>query len=225
MDDRPVDQSYRWRPRFRLSVRVLMMLVLVLGGGFGWLVHRVRVQREAVAAIKRAGGSVSYDDAFLGESGLNAPPASGWKHWLVNHLGIDYFETATNVHFFRDGGVTMYDNGPPTGKSLMIRRMAEVGSFPGLVMLAFFMESQVTDAGLAHLRGLSQLRTLVLPWTKIQGPGLANLRGMRQLEDLSLAGIELSDADLAHLAGLTGLHHLSFPAPGSPTPGWPILKD
>ena len=66
MDDYPTDQSRRWRPRVRLSVRVLMVLVLVLGGGFGWVVHRVRVQREAVAAISRTGGLVWYDEAFLG---------------------------------------------------------------------------------------------------------------------------------------------------------------
>jgi hypothetical protein len=28
-----------------------MVLVLIIGGGLGWVIHRARVQREAVAAI------------------------------------------------------------------------------------------------------------------------------------------------------------------------------
>ena len=48
-------------PRVRLTVRTLMVLVLVLGGVLGWVVHRARVQREAVAAIKRAGGNPFMD--------------------------------------------------------------------------------------------------------------------------------------------------------------------
>jgi hypothetical protein len=42
-----------WRKYMRISVRGLVVAVLVLGGGFGWVVNRARVQREAVAAIER----------------------------------------------------------------------------------------------------------------------------------------------------------------------------
>ena len=40
--------------RISLSVRGLMVLVLVLGGAFGWYVRDVRLQRAAVAAIEKA---------------------------------------------------------------------------------------------------------------------------------------------------------------------------
>ena len=49
------------RRRFGLSLRALMVLVLILGGGLGWIAHRARVQREAVAAIEKAGGKVDYN--------------------------------------------------------------------------------------------------------------------------------------------------------------------
>ena len=39
-----------------------MALVLLLGGGLGWVVHCARVQRDAVSAIRRAGGNVFYDN-------------------------------------------------------------------------------------------------------------------------------------------------------------------
>jgi hypothetical protein len=37
-----------------------MVLVLITGGGLGWVIHRAQVQRDAVAAIKRVGGHIGY---------------------------------------------------------------------------------------------------------------------------------------------------------------------
>jgi hypothetical protein len=62
------DQTPRRRPR--LSVRALMAIVLVVGGGSGWLAYRIRVQRDAVRAVERAGGAVRYRWAFGGSAGL-----------------------------------------------------------------------------------------------------------------------------------------------------------
>jgi hypothetical protein len=56
-DTAPALPSKR-RKRFGLSLRLLMLLVLLLGGGMGWLAYRARVRREAVAAIEAAGGTV-----------------------------------------------------------------------------------------------------------------------------------------------------------------------
>ena len=52
----------RWWRRLRPStVRALIILVLVMGGGLGWLVHSAHIQRDAVAAIRKAGGTAVYD--------------------------------------------------------------------------------------------------------------------------------------------------------------------
>ena len=101
MDNPPAEAAHRRTPGLRLSVRFLMVLVLVLGGGFGWFVRRARVQREAVAAIVRAGGTVAYDESFLGDSSATNPHEPGWKEWLVDRFGIDYFESARSVAFSR----------------------------------------------------------------------------------------------------------------------------
>ncbi len=112
MEDRPATRWNRLHARLRLSVRGLMVLVLVLGVGFGWVVHRARVQREAVAAIRRARGEVRYDRKFLSyDEELGGP---SWKKWLVVHLGIDYFENATEVGFYAASG--WHTAGPPIGK-------------------------------------------------------------------------------------------------------------
>src|SRR4051812_9204702 len=87
------------RRRFRLSVRVLMLLVLALGGGLGWIAHRARVQREAVEVIRRAGGSVGYNRPWSsGATPISQPKPPG-PPWLRRLLGPDYFDTATSVHF------------------------------------------------------------------------------------------------------------------------------
>lgn len=56
------------RKLLRISVRELLVLVLVIGAGLGWIVRAARIQREAVAAITRAGGSVKYDWKWSGGS-------------------------------------------------------------------------------------------------------------------------------------------------------------
>src|SRR5207245_9817632 len=51
-----VDSSYRSQemrlPRLRLSVRAMMILVLILGGGIGWTVNRARAYRRNLATVQ-----------------------------------------------------------------------------------------------------------------------------------------------------------------------------
>jgi hypothetical protein len=49
----------------RFSVRGLIVLVLLVGGWLGWIVRNARIQREAVAAIERAGRHVAYTVPFV----------------------------------------------------------------------------------------------------------------------------------------------------------------
>src|SRR4051794_7832725 len=86
----------RWH-RAVLSLRALMLLVLVLGGGLGWVAHRAAVQRRAVAAIEAAGGRVFYDWDL--SDGVAKPPGTRrtWLKWLCDRLGPDYFGDITSV--------------------------------------------------------------------------------------------------------------------------------
>jgi len=52
--------SNPWRRFLRFSVRWMIVIVLVIGGWLGWLVRNARIQRDAVAAITKAGGDVIY---------------------------------------------------------------------------------------------------------------------------------------------------------------------
>jgi hypothetical protein len=56
--------------------------------------------------------------------------------------------------------------------------------------------NHVTDAGLAHLAHLVQLRALLLEHNQIQGAGLAHLKNLGPLDRLELQGNAITDAGL-----------------------------
>jgi hypothetical protein len=132
-----------------------MVLVLILGGWLGWVVHRARVQREVVAAIIQAGGQVFYDDVWYDGSEavittagtvLAAEKRKSWPPpWLVGSIGIHYFYS---VH-------TMWFNKPGADEVAGC-----VARLPGLDYLDLGF-SDLSDSGLARLRGLD-IHQLVL---------------------------------------------------------------
>ncbi len=67
MPDQGLPESQRrW---LSMNVRRFIVIVLVTGGGLGWLARSARIQREAVKTIQNAGGYVTYDWQFKnGES-------------------------------------------------------------------------------------------------------------------------------------------------------------
>ena len=69
--------------------------------------------------------------------------------------------------------------------------------------------TKVTDAGLAHLKGLPSLTTLDLRRTQITDAGLEHLKGLTNLQHLLLSGTQVTDAGLKHLEGLTTLQFVS----------------
>src|SRR5262247_3320064 len=92
----------RWR-RFRLglrfSLRTFLAAITVFCVLLGWWLHRAKVQREAVAAIRDGAGRVHYDyerlDFLTGDIDAEARP---WEPaWLLALVGIDFFHDATDV--------------------------------------------------------------------------------------------------------------------------------
>ena len=74
----------------------MMILVLVVGGVLGWFARRARVQRDAVAAIKRAGGVVFYKWQWANNDLiLNASPPG--PRWLRAPLGPDFLDEVAFV--------------------------------------------------------------------------------------------------------------------------------
>ena len=78
------------------------------------------------------------------------------------------------------------------------------------VRLLLLDSTQVTDAGLEKLKGLKQLEILFLNETKITDAGLVHLKGLKQLKQLSVSGTKITDAGLEHLTGLKQIHTLAL---------------
>jgi hypothetical protein len=210
--------SRPWWNYVRISVRGLIVLVLLIGAGVGWIVRSARIQRDAVAAIQKAGGYVGYGWAESNRDEF-AEKALAPK-WLVDVIGVDFFGHVTSVCVWleqaaNDGAIV------EVGRLTQLGRLQLVGSFvsdgglahlKGLTKLSYLYlsKTRVSDAGLAHLKGLTKLKFVYLSGTQVTDAGLTHLKGLTELSALSLNGTQVTDAGLAQLKGLTNLNWLSL---------------
>jgi hypothetical protein len=221
----------------RINVRGLIVLVLIIGAGLSWIVHGARIQREAVVAIRRDGGFVSYDWERKGHSRWDG---QFWQsdgkpeapEWLVHLLGADYFGHAVSVALGQRGSPSTLSN---IGRLNHVDRLDFHGPFvtdaglahlKGLTKLNYlnfgyrgydctggtstWAPARVTDAGMPYLKGLAILSFLDLSGTQVSDVGLENLAGLTELLSLRLSDTRVSDAGLAHLEGMTKLSDLDL---------------
>ena len=175
----------------RFSVRGVIVLVLLAGGILGWIVNQAHVQRDAVAAIRRANGNIEYN--------LNPNRSPWWLRWLADRLGIDYVSHVVGVDLVGVG-----PDGPSTGADLdHVVRLTRIERLE-------LWGSSVNDSRLADLEGLSRLRSLGLHKTRVGDKGLANLKGLPALRSLWLNRSAVTDAGLAHLEHRTDLEALAL---------------
>jgi Leucine Rich repeat len=187
-----------WWRYARFGVRGLLASVLVIGGWLGWLAHRARVQRDAAAAIKWAGGSLLYD------SQLNHDEPR-WPRWLGDFIGVDHLDHIALVNLRSDDAMLVH-----VERLDCLERLSLDGSLvsdsglmhlEGLTRLRWLnlRDTKVGDAGVDHLRRLTELRTLNLRRTSVSDAGLVRLKGLVNLEDLDIGGTLVTDAGVQEL--------------------------
>jgi hypothetical protein len=174
-----------WWSYARFGVRGPLASVLAISGCFGWLAYRTRVQSDAAAAIKQAGGSLLYDRQMNHEE-------PWWPRWLGDFIGVDHYEHIVLVNVRSDD-------------SMLVR----VGQLDRLERLSLD-GSMVSDSGLMHLKGLTRLRWLNLRDTKLGDAGVNHLRRLTELRRLDLRRTSVSDAGLVRLKGLVNLEDLDI---------------
>ena len=191
---------WSWWHRLRFSVRALLLLVLVVGGGLGWVVRRAHVQGDAVAAIERAGGSVVYEwarsDREYAPGARLEPP---WPSWLVRWLGPDYFGDVVEVYIG-------YNNRRYTRRHDQVddALMAHVARLKNLEV--FWMDggfvAPVTDAGLEVVAEFPLLKRVEFSRLRsgTRGKFLRHLEAMPHLRSLALNQVSVPDAVLATIA-------------------------
>lgn len=209
-----------WWSYLRLSVRGLIVLVLVIGGSLGWIVHSARVQREAVAAIMEAGGEVLYDWDPGRASFQPGIPASGSRPpgWLVRLIGVDYCDHVLQVALLQgDCSAALPHIRHLTQIRILVLMQpsvtdASLVNLEGLQQLEILSleRSNISDAGLKHLKGVPRLNTLNLNQTRISDRGLAELEPLNGLMELHLAETSIGDAGLAHLEKMSHLQSLDL---------------
>jgi internalin A len=214
-----------WRRHLRISLRGLIVLVLVIAAGIGWIVRQARLQREAVAAINNARGTPHYDTEVNAGSYRNK--LSAWKKRIGERIGIDYVDHVVSVELSSRVNKADWRQAADRLRDLdQLQYIYLMGSFVNddvlehlegmnrleLLSLQF---AGITDAGLAHVRNLTNLKRVYIDGNRIAGSGitdagLAHLKGLYKLSTLSLQATQVSDAGLAHLQGLTNLSELNL---------------
>ncbi|WP_435006063.1 hypothetical protein P12x_003734 [Tundrisphaera lichenicola] len=210
----------------RLSVRAMMALVLIVGGGLGWTMHRARLQREAVHAIMREHGYVRYNWEGLNFLAKPTPPGDSLGiRWV---LGPHYFDTPICVSLFQ--------------KAADDRMMAHIGRLRGLRVLSLSVEGPTPPSAegmaeirrlshleqfnvgkggdakgfLPHLGALSKLRSLGWYSSAATEADLGIIANLDRLSNLTIDGAALTEGGLMRLTELQALERLSIEGP---TPG------
>jgi Leucine-rich repeat (LRR) protein len=177
-----------------------MALVLILGGGLGWILYRARVQREAVAAIRRVGGETAYNWQWSSGAPIS-PRQSPWPEWVRRTFEPDLLNTITYV---RLQGSQCDDDS--------LRAACRLPWLEELVVI----QTSVTDAGAEELWRLKNLRTLDFRLNKVTGRPLRHIGEMTELRKLQLAmklsPVPLRDEDMAFIKRLTKLESLMLPS-------------
>ena len=105
-------------------------------------------------------------------------------------------------------GVNLLDVGFSSGNDVADAQLAMLAPIADQVYELNLAGSKVTDAGLANVAKLKNLRRLHLEKTAVTDAGLAHLKDLTGLEYLNLYGTAVTDAGLAHLANMKNLRSL-----------------
>lgn len=138
-------------------------------------------------------------EKFIKENNMPWPQyfdGKGWKNEISTGFGIHSIPST----FLLDGqGIVRHVN---------LRGSALKNAVEDLLRGPWKPDAQITDTGMAHLKGLTSLETLRLDNTQVGDEGLTHIAGLPSLKTLFLAGTQITDAGLAHLGDLTTLHKL-----------------
>ena len=227
-----VDTGRRW---LRISIRALMALVLIIACALGWIVNRAHVQRDAVAAVRKAGGTAKYEFELALGTGRR-PGLAAWQSLIANAIGVDFVSNVTCV--------AMPVNGSEANCQDLLARLGDferleyvnlIGPLIGDDLIAslrdktrlqiiLLQHARITNVGLAHLKTLTGLRQLFVNDCEVTDEGLLHLTAIRNLESLRLIDTQITDGGLQHLRALPNLKNLALEQTRVTDAGVPELK-
>jgi hypothetical protein len=201
-----------------------MVLVLVLGGGLGWVVNRANTRRRAVALIreKAAIGAVSFAFDYQvanGQPKAKAKATSRVPAWMRRALGNEFFHDVAFV--FID--FSMLNGRDASDVMAAIRQLSglrnatldnapadvSIRGLDRLEKLALVFDEEVV-AGRVDLGTLPRLRTARLDGRGVNDAALAQISKNQSLRELLIDCQSVTDAGLRSLAALKGLRSLTI---------------
>jgi len=226
----------RW---LQFSLSTILLLVTALSLWLGVVVNRARKQRDAVAAIEKAGGGVAYD--FQMSPSFPPPGKPPGPRWLRRMLGDEYFQSVYTANLNKaeiSDDLLRHVGGQTSIRDLWLGNPAigdrELTFFSGLHQLEWIdftshevnrSNRQISLAGLRCLRHLPNFHTLRLPKSLIGDAGLAIVGEITTLNELTFEDASITDAGLMYLKSLSDLKVLSIIAPKVTNEGIEQLKD
>ena len=204
-------RSWWRRLPLRMSMRTLMIVVFILAGGLGWVVHLAHVQRDAITAIRSGGGDTTYNWQLKrlpnGSSQLDPKARPKAPKWLIDSLGPDFF-----------GHVELVRLGPRNQHEVMqhlerLDRLRGLSFFRGIDVtpLASATLSSLPNTGLSRFQRFWELATADHSLPQVDGANFKYLKHMTQLEYLNLPdNVSVTDDDLANLGTLKSLRRLEL---------------
>jgi hypothetical protein len=181
----------RW---YQYSLRTLMIVVTLFAVACSWFAVKLQQassRREAVEAIRKAGGSIFYDYQ-IDKSEKVIPGAEPFAPiCLRNLLGDDFFYDVVYAEVSSDTA------------------LAQLKAFPQLKWLQA-IQSGITDNGMQHLETLTQLKRLSLEYTQVTATGLEHLNVLPRLDRLDLRDNKILKEDLEklqHILPNCNIHH------------------
>jgi hypothetical protein len=203
----PPKRKRRW---YRFSLRTLLLFVLVVGVGLGWLgskLQPLRNERRAAAEIEKLGGRVTRGlvnrGLVLTRVQLEGPTdrwvrsVFGFPSAFVNDVELKGTEAADrdlaclkdlpNLEFLTLDGTKITNDG-----------LAHLAGLDNLLVLTL-NNTQVGDAGMVHLRKLANLRILDLGRTRVTDAGIVQIEGLDELRQVNVAATKVTDRALNEL--------------------------
>lgn len=171
-----------------LGVRALMLLILAMCAGLGWVAHRAKVQRDAVAAIRKAGGTVEYDLNWHRVRGPTGDKCLRLGSTRVTSRGLGALENMLGLSSLSMADSHIDDLSP-------IRHLVRIENLT-------LGPCPIDDGGLAPIASYKDLDSLYLHETRVTGAGLKRLHGLQSFTVLRLRGSWITDAHLDGLAAL-----------------------
>jgi hypothetical protein len=201
--DQSAKSVKRWWPQY--SLRAFLVVVTLVCLWLGWEANRARRQKQAVDEVLRLGGVVRFDYQLDDKGGLVDDAQPSAPAWLREALGDEHFRKVVTLD--------LSYGGPRLGENRITdERLTLIEGVPDLTTLELGRGFEITDEGLVHLRGLTNLKVLYLYNTSVEGPGLRHLTRLKRLEYLALNGAPVTDEGLSQIARFPRLRSLNVAA-------------